>query len=137
MKAPLLLVLVALVPAVAAAQPTPGALLDELTAMHGFEEVAVSPDGTRVLTASWDYTARLWDLAGLTRDPGKAERYRDAALTILDTLCTDRYVAWDTPGPDVFDCDATLASCSCVHGCAESSGTSIRTHRGSRPRPLW
>ncbi len=33
-----------------------------------------------------------------SRDPAKAERYRDAALTILDSLCTDRYVAWTTPG---------------------------------------
>jgi unsaturated chondroitin disaccharide hydrolase len=40
----------------------------------------------------------LWNLAGLTRDPAKGRRYRDAALTILDTLCTDRYLAWDTPG---------------------------------------
>jgi dipeptidyl aminopeptidase/acylaminoacyl peptidase len=48
MKAPLLVVLVALVPAAAVAQPTPGTLLDELTALHSFEEVAVSPDGARV-----------------------------------------------------------------------------------------
>jgi dipeptidyl aminopeptidase/acylaminoacyl peptidase len=48
MKAPLLLALVALVPAAAVAQPTPGTLLDELSAVHSFEEVALSPDGTRV-----------------------------------------------------------------------------------------
>jgi unsaturated chondroitin disaccharide hydrolase len=41
----------------------------------------------------------LWDLAALleSRDPAKAARYRDAVLTILDSLCTDAYVAWTTP----------------------------------------
>src|SRR3954452_9992128 len=47
MKAPLLFALV-VVPAAAAAQPTPAALHDELAALHSFEEVAVSPDGARV-----------------------------------------------------------------------------------------
>jgi unsaturated chondroitin disaccharide hydrolase len=40
----------------------------------------------------------LWNLAGLTRDPARARRYRDASLTMLDTLCTDRYLAWSNPG---------------------------------------
>ena len=42
----------------------------------------------------------LWDLAALTAsgDPAGADRYRDAALTILDSLCSDRYLAWSTPG---------------------------------------
>ena len=42
----------------------------------------------------------LWNLAELTypSDPARAERYRDATLTILDTLCTDRYLAWTDPG---------------------------------------
>ena len=31
-------------------------------------------------------------------DPGGADRYRDAALTILDSLCSDRYLARSTPG---------------------------------------
>ena len=29
---------------------------------------------------------------------GAGRRYRDASLTILDTLCSDRYLAWSTPG---------------------------------------
>ena len=33
-----------------------------------------------------------------SREPSRAQRYRDAALTILDSLCTDRYLAWTTPG---------------------------------------
>jgi unsaturated chondroitin disaccharide hydrolase len=42
----------------------------------------------------------LWDLAALTAsgDPAGADRYRDAALTILDSLCSDRYLARSTPG---------------------------------------
>jgi unsaturated chondroitin disaccharide hydrolase len=42
----------------------------------------------------------LWNLAGLTfpRDPVRANRYRDATLTILDELCDDDYLAWSTPG---------------------------------------
>ena len=39
----------------------------------------------------------LWQLSDLTRDPGRAARYQDAALTILDTLCNDRYVSWNDP----------------------------------------
>jgi unsaturated chondroitin disaccharide hydrolase len=34
----------------------------------------------------------------LTADETRRRRYRDAALNILDSLCTDRYLAWDTPG---------------------------------------
>jgi unsaturated chondroitin disaccharide hydrolase len=42
----------------------------------------------------------LWNLARLTRleDPAGSARYRAASLTILDSLCTDRYLAWNTPG---------------------------------------
>jgi unsaturated chondroitin disaccharide hydrolase len=42
----------------------------------------------------------LWDLAALSAsgDPTGAARYRDAALTILDSLCSDRYLARSTPG---------------------------------------
>ena len=38
--------------------------------------------------------ALVWNRA--TRRP--PQRYRDATLTILDSLCTDRYLAWSTPG---------------------------------------
>jgi len=40
----------------------------------------------------------LWDLAGLVGNPGQSGRYRQAALAILDALCTDRYVAWADSG---------------------------------------
>ena len=42
----------------------------------------------------------LWNLSGLTlpRDPTRARRYSDAALTILDELCGDDYLACSTPG---------------------------------------
>ncbi len=42
----------------------------------------------------------LWDLAALVepREPSRAQRYRNAALTILDSLSSDRYLACMTPG---------------------------------------
>jgi unsaturated chondroitin disaccharide hydrolase len=42
----------------------------------------------------------LLDLAAVLepREPARAVRYREAALAILDTLCTEQYVAWTTPG---------------------------------------
>jgi len=39
----------------------------------------------------------LWQLADLTKDPARAARYQDAALTILDTLCSDHYVSFQDP----------------------------------------
>jgi unsaturated chondroitin disaccharide hydrolase len=43
--------------------------------------------------------AGLWQLAEHTRpaEPARANRYRNAALTILDSLCTERYLAWNAP----------------------------------------
>jgi dipeptidyl aminopeptidase/acylaminoacyl peptidase len=61
MKAPLL---ISLLPAVAAAQPKPGAILDDLAATRAFEEIAISPDGHRV---AW--VEKLIDKG---RDTGKA-----------------------------------------------------------------
>jgi unsaturated chondroitin disaccharide hydrolase len=42
----------------------------------------------------------LWNLAALTAasDPVRAKRYRSATLTILDSLCEERYLASSTPG---------------------------------------
>jgi unsaturated chondroitin disaccharide hydrolase len=40
----------------------------------------------------------LWNLAELTADTGRRRRYRDAALNILETLCSDDYLAASTPG---------------------------------------
>jgi unsaturated chondroitin disaccharide hydrolase len=41
----------------------------------------------------------LWNLSALVApsDPACSDRYRAAALTILDSLCTDRYLAWSDP----------------------------------------
>lgn len=39
----------------------------------------------------------LWNLARLTRDSHRADRYRRGALELLDALCTDRYVSWNEP----------------------------------------
>jgi unsaturated chondroitin disaccharide hydrolase len=40
----------------------------------------------------------LWNLAQLCPDISRSLRYRNAALTVLDTLLSDKYVAWNTPG---------------------------------------
>lgn len=58
-----------------------------------------APEGDRIDDSSAAAIAAsgLWQLADLTRDPARAARYQDGALTILDTLCTDRYVSWNDP----------------------------------------
>jgi unsaturated chondroitin disaccharide hydrolase len=63
-------------------------------------DVPPGPDRIDDSSAAAIAASGLWDLAALmeTREPAKATRYRDAALTILDSLCTDAYVAWTTPG---------------------------------------
>ncbi|HEX5269019.1 MAG TPA: glycoside hydrolase family 88 protein [Gemmataceae bacterium] len=60
----------------------------------------VPPDGPQL----WDSSAGaitasgLLDLAEQVRDAAAAERYRAAALTTLDTLCTDEFLARSRPG---------------------------------------
>jgi unsaturated chondroitin disaccharide hydrolase len=52
----------------------------------------------------WDSSAGaiaasgLWDLSEQVGDPTAAERYRSAARTILDTLCSDQFLAAGRPG---------------------------------------
>jgi unsaturated chondroitin disaccharide hydrolase len=58
------------------------------------------PDGPQL----WDSSAGavtasgLLDLSEQGSDPAEAERYRAAALTILDTLCSDEFLARGRPG---------------------------------------
>jgi unsaturated chondroitin disaccharide hydrolase len=40
----------------------------------------------------------LWNLSQLVSDPARAARYKSAALLALDSLCSDRYMAWSRPG---------------------------------------
>jgi unsaturated chondroitin disaccharide hydrolase len=63
-------------------------------------DVPEGPDRIADSSAAAIAASGLWDLAALTAsgDPTRAGRYRDAALTILDSLCSDRYMAWSTPG---------------------------------------
>jgi unsaturated chondroitin disaccharide hydrolase len=59
----------------------------------------VPPDGPQL----WDSSAGaiaasgLWDLSEQVRDAAEAARYRAAALTILDTLCSDEFLARGRP----------------------------------------
>jgi unsaturated chondroitin disaccharide hydrolase len=63
-------------------------------------DVPPGPDRIDDSSAAAIAASGLWDLATLleARDPAKAARYRDVTLTILDSLCTDLYLAWTTPG---------------------------------------
>ncbi|WP_406697642.1 glycoside hydrolase family 88 protein [Singulisphaera sp. Ch08] len=61
-------------------------------------DVPPGPDRIDDSSAGAIAASGLWNLAELTSDPDRARRYRNASLTILDTLCTDRYLAWNTPG---------------------------------------
>ena len=61
-------------------------------------DVPPGPDRIDDSSAAAIAASGLWNLSGLTKDPGKSARYKNATLTILDTLCADRYLAWNTPG---------------------------------------
>ena len=55
------------------------------------------------LVPYWDFDVpqdgpRLWDLSEQVSDPAAAAGYRSAALTILDTLCIDEFLARGRPG---------------------------------------
>ncbi|MBX6315381.1 MAG: glycoside hydrolase family 88 protein [Isosphaeraceae bacterium] len=60
-------------------------------------DVPEGPDRIDDSSAAAIAASGLWNLAGLTRDPARARRYHDAALTMLDSLCTDHYMAWNDP----------------------------------------
>lgn len=58
-------------------------------------DVPPGPDRIDDSSAGAIAASGLWDLASLSSDQARAARYRDAALNILDALCTDDYVAWN------------------------------------------
>jgi unsaturated chondroitin disaccharide hydrolase len=61
-------------------------------------DVPEGPDRLDDSSAGAIAASGLWNLAKLSHEPARRERYRAAALAILDRLCTDRYVAWSEPG---------------------------------------
>ena len=63
-------------------------------------DVPAGPDRIADSSAGAIAASGLLNLAGLVSaaDPAASSRYRNAALNILDTLLTDDYVAWSTPG---------------------------------------
>lgn len=71
-------------------------LPDSMVPLWDFD-VPDGPDRLDDSSAAAIAASGLWDLAALTRDPARADRYKDASLAILDALCTDHYVAWDDP----------------------------------------
>ena len=67
--------------------------------LRGISDVPEGPDRIDDSSAAAIAASGLWNLAELTysNDPARARRYRDATLTILDTLCTDKYLARSDP----------------------------------------
>jgi len=63
-------------------------------------DVPPGPDRIDDSSAAAIAASGMWNLAELTEtsDAHRADGYRTAALGILDSLCTDRYIAWSTPG---------------------------------------
>lgn len=63
-------------------------------------DVPEGPDRIPDSSAGAIAASGLWDLAShcTPDDPGAASRYRRAALAIVDALCSDRFMAWSTPG---------------------------------------
>ncbi|MDR3620039.1 MAG: glycoside hydrolase family 88 protein [Paludisphaera borealis] len=63
-------------------------------------DVPAAPDRIDDSSAGAIAASGLWDLARACEpaDPAAAGRYRNAAITILDSLCSDAYLAWNTPG---------------------------------------
>lgn len=60
-------------------------------------DVPEGPDRIDDSSAAAIAASGLWDLASLTADPTRAQRYENAALTMLDSLCSDRYLARSSP----------------------------------------
>jgi WD40 repeat protein len=48
----------------------------------GVYSVAFSPDGKRVVTGSWDNTARVWDLSGATPTSTTLKGHRGGVLSV-------------------------------------------------------
>ncbi|MGO9462854.1 MAG: glycoside hydrolase family 88 protein [Isosphaeraceae bacterium] len=63
-------------------------------------DVPPGPDRIDDSSAAAVAASGMWSLAELTEqsDVCRAGRYRDAALGMLDSLCSDRYLAWTSPG---------------------------------------
>jgi unsaturated chondroitin disaccharide hydrolase len=61
-------------------------------------DVPPGPDRIDDSSAAAIAASGLWNLAELTADLTRRRRYRDAALNILETLCSDDYLAASTPG---------------------------------------
>jgi unsaturated chondroitin disaccharide hydrolase len=61
-------------------------------------DVPPGPDRLDDSSAAAIAASGLWNLAALTADPARAQRYRQAALAMLDALCDEHYLAENTPG---------------------------------------
>jgi len=63
-------------------------------------DVPSGPDRIDDSSAAAIAASGMWSLAELTEpsDACRADRYRNAAIGILDSLCSDLYLAWTAPG---------------------------------------
>jgi WD40 repeat protein len=85
----------------------------EISVLHGHDDVvlsaAFSPDGTRVVTASRDNTARIWDISSIPKgnifriacawlpDHDLTDIARDYGLTNLEPICEGDPLLPDLP----------------------------------------
>jgi unsaturated chondroitin disaccharide hydrolase len=61
-------------------------------------DAPAGPDQIDDSSAAAIAASGLWNLAQMSPDILRSLRYRHAALKALDSLLTDRYMAWNTPG---------------------------------------
>ena len=54
-----------------------------LTRENGISYAGFSPDGQKVVTASWDNTAIIWNVANLMREPFKSDQELINAARVL------------------------------------------------------